>query len=90
MVKEKIKPLKEDFVNESIVKKLVLYNDDYNTFDFVIKTLVELCDHDEIQAEQCAIIAHYKGKCEVKFGTLEELKPIKVEMQNRNLTVEIK
>lgn len=90
MVKEKIKPKGEDSIEESNLKNLILFNDDYNTFDYVIKALVDLCEHDEIQAEQCALIAHYKGKCVVKSGTFEELKPIKNEMQNRKLTVEIK
>ena len=49
-------------------KSLVLHNDDYNTFDFVIKCLVEICDHDSIQAEQCAYIVHYHGKCDVMHG----------------------
>ncbi len=47
---------------------LVLHNDDYNTFDHVIKCLVEICDHDGIQAEQCAYIVHYHGKCDVMHG----------------------
>lgn len=47
---------------------LVLYNDDFNTFDHVIKSLVEVCGHDEVQAEQCAILAHYRGSCHIKTG----------------------
>ncbi len=69
--------------------KLVLFNDDFNTFDFVIKTLIEVCDHDAIQAETCAWITHFKGKCVVKKGSLSSLKPCFKEMSNRNLTVEI-
>jgi len=90
MVKEKVKPRNEKSIDENTLMKLVLFNDDFNTFQFVINTLIELCDHDEISAEQCALIAHYKGKCEIKSGTYEELKPIKDEMINRKLTVEIK
>jgi len=52
---------------------LILFNDDINTFDYVIKSLVEVCGHDPVQAEQCAIIVHFKGKCEVKLGSHEVL-----------------
>ncbi|MBN1253247.1 MAG: ATP-dependent Clp protease adaptor ClpS, partial [Bacteroidales bacterium] len=44
-------------------QSLILYNDDYHTFDFVIETLINICRHNDIQAEQCAYIVHYKGKC---------------------------
>jgi len=71
-------------------KELILFNDDHNTFDYVIETLMEVCDHDAIQAEQCALIAHFNGKCGVKTGTFYDLKPIKEEMLRRNLTAEIK
>ncbi len=53
--------------------QIVLYNDDVNTFDHVIDTLISVCDHTAEQAEQCAILVHYKGKCTVKTGPLEEL-----------------
>ncbi|MDO9340939.1 MAG: ATP-dependent Clp protease adaptor ClpS [Bacteroidales bacterium] len=52
---------------------LVLYNDDINTFDHVIKSLVEVCGHNSVQAEQCAMIVHFKGSCEVKIGMTEVL-----------------
>lgn len=48
---------------------LILYNDEINTFDHVIKTLVEVCGHDVYQAEQCTLLAHYKGSCEIKRGS---------------------
>ena len=47
---------------------LILYNDEVNTFEHVIKSLVEICGHDPIQAEQCAMLVHLKGSCEVKTG----------------------
>lgn len=71
------------------VRKLILYNDDFNSFDFIISSLIEVCGHDEMQAENCALIAHYKGKCPVKNGTIDNLRPIYVEMTNRQITVEI-
>ena len=70
-------------------KSLVLFNDDFNTFDFVIETLVDVCGHDYLQAEQCALIVHYKGKCAVKSGSPSELKPPFKEMSHRDLTVAI-
>jgi len=70
-------------------KELILFNDEVNTFDFVIETLVDVCSHTLEQAEQCALIAHFKGKCPVKSGTFIELKPLLLEMTNRKLTVVI-
>lgn len=64
---------------------LVLYNDDYNTFDFVIKSLIEVCLHTSEQAEQCATITHYKGKCEIKKGLKTELQPMQIALVRRNL-----
>lgn len=56
-------------------KEIVLYNDDVNTFDHVIETLMNACEHTPEQAEQCSIIVHYKGKCTVKTGPYNDLKP---------------
>jgi ATP-dependent Clp protease adaptor protein ClpS len=56
--------------------QILLYNDDVNTFDWVIECLVKICKHDELQAEQCAMLVHYKGKAVVKNGSLEEMKVI--------------
>lgn len=72
-----------------IKKNLVLYNDDVNTFDFVIQSLIEVCNHEPTQAEQCALIAHYTGKCAVKSGDYDEIKPPCDEMSLRGLTVAI-
>jgi ATP-dependent Clp protease adaptor protein ClpS len=55
--------------------EIILYNDDVNTFDHVIETLIAICEHTSEQAEQCAILVHYKGKCTVKTGSLKELTP---------------
>lgn len=71
-------------------KSLILYNDDHNTFDFVIETLIDVCEHDPMQAENCAMIAHFKGKCPIRSGTDKELKPYYTELTNRKLIVEIK
>jgi ATP-dependent Clp protease adaptor protein ClpS len=64
---------------------LVLYNDDINSFDFVIKSLMEICDHTAEQAEQCAIIAHFKGKCDVKKGVKADLQPMQFALISRTL-----
>lgn len=66
----KEKPLQKDdkLRNDEETGVLVLYNDEVNTFDHVIKSLVEVCGHDPVQAEQCAMIVHLKGSCEVKIG----------------------
>ncbi|PLX11627.1 MAG: hypothetical protein C0598_07675 [Marinilabiliales bacterium] len=89
MLKEKKQPIGNNDLKEEEHRKLVLYNDEVNTFDFVIDSLIEVCEHDPMQAENCAMIAHYKGKCSVKSGTFNELKPYHLELSNRELTVEI-
>jgi len=68
---------------------LVLHNDDVNTFDYVIETLIEVCEHTPEQAEQCAILVHYKGKCDVKTGSIEELIPKNNKLLSRGLSSEI-
>lgn len=65
---------------------LVLFNDDVNHYDFVIKSLVEVCKHNWEQAEQCTMIAHYKGKCDVKNGAKSELLPLREELAKRGLS----
>jgi ATP-dependent Clp protease adaptor protein ClpS len=70
-----IEYLEEVRVQENIDlnNEIVLFNDDVNTFDHVIETLILVCNHTVEQAEQCAILVHYKGKCTVKTGSLKEL-----------------
>ncbi len=59
------------------VKDLVVFNDDINTFEHVINTLIRVCKHGREQAEQCTWIIHYKGKCAVKTGSFEQLDPMR-------------
>jgi ATP-dependent Clp protease adaptor protein ClpS len=59
------------------VKDLMVYNDDFNTFEHVIATLIRVCKHTSEQAEQCTILIHHKGKCAVKNGSYEELDPMR-------------
>jgi ATP-dependent Clp protease adaptor protein ClpS len=65
---------------------LVLYNDDVNHYEFVVKSLVEVCRHNQEQAEQCTLIAHHKGKCDVKNGSLRELRSLRDELTKRGLS----
>jgi ATP-dependent Clp protease adaptor protein ClpS len=87
MTKEKINPGNGTQELHENIKALILFNDDVNTFDFVIETLIDVCGHDPNQAEQCAMIVHYNGKCAVKSGSASELKPAFEEMTNRKLSV---
>ena len=66
----------EDIQNED-PKNLIVYNDDYNTFDHVIQTLIKVCKHTMEQAEQCTWIIHHKGKCSVKEGSFNQLRPMR-------------
>ena len=75
-----------DLMNEN---EIILYNDDVNTFDHVIKTLISVCDHTLEQAEQCSLIVHYKGKCSVKTGSYSDLKPMCTELLQAGLSAEI-
>jgi ATP-dependent Clp protease adaptor protein ClpS len=68
---------------------LTLHNDDVHTFDYVIETLMNVCEHDLIQAEQCAYIVHYKGRCDVKKGTIDCLQPLKKRLIDKGLVATI-
>ena len=69
--------------------QIVLFNDDVNTFDHVVETLIRVCGHSLEQAEQCSIIVHYKGKCTVRTGLYEELKPRCTQLLQADLSAEI-
>ena len=69
--------------------EIVLYNDDVNTFDHVIETLIAACDHTPEQAEQCSILVHYKGQCTVKTGPYPDLKPRCSKLLDAGLSAEI-
>ena len=73
----------------SVNNEIVLYNDDVNTFDHVIETLINVCSHTAIQAEQCALLVHYKGKCTVKTGSFDELEPQCSQLLEAGLSAEI-
>ena len=69
--------------------EIVLFNDDINTFEFVIDSLIDVCDHTLEQAEQCTILVHYKGKCSVKSGEYTELKPRCTRLLSLGLSAKI-
>jgi len=79
LIKEEVKTQNE----------IVLYNDEVNTFDHVIETLIHACDHTAEQAEQCSLIVHYKGKCTVKTGLYDDLKPRCSVLLKAGLSAEI-
>ncbi|MDB4144293.1 ATP-dependent Clp protease adaptor ClpS [Flavobacteriaceae bacterium] len=87
--KEKIKEQFETSVEEGHLNEIVLFNDDVNTFDHVIETLVHVCHHSYEQAEQCSLLVHYKGKCTVKTGVYEELEPQCSQLLKAGLSAEI-
>tara|TARA_B100000963_G_scaffold289516_1_gene259029 strand:+ start:310 stop:585 length:276 start_codon:yes stop_codon:yes gene_type:complete len=88
-VKEKEKKQVSYKMSKGDENQIILYNDDINTFDHVIETLINVCGHTPLQAEQCTLIVHYKGKCSVKSGTLIDLKPRLKRLIQANLTAEI-
>ncbi|MGL4584744.1 MAG: ATP-dependent Clp protease adaptor ClpS [Flavobacterium sp.] len=69
--------------------EIILYNDDVNTFDHVIETLIRVCDHTSEQAEQCAMLVHYTGKCTVKTGEFKKLKSQCLQLLDAGLSAEI-
>jgi len=88
-VKSKPTPNKKIKENREGNKFLILHNDDINSFEFVIDTLIEVCKHDKIQAEQCAFITHYKGKCDIKVGDYDYLNTFKEQLSSKGLLVTI-
>lgn len=78
-----------DEVVDTDVHSLIVFNDEINTFDHVINTLMEVCEHTPEQAEQCTLIIHYKGKCSVKNGSWEELVPMRNEICRRGISAEV-
>lgn len=73
----------------SLNHEIIVYNDDVNTFDHVIDTLMRVCDHTPEQAEQCSLIVHYNGKCTVNTGPFDKLKPQCTQLLEAGLSAEI-
>lgn len=89
MTKEKTHEDVEVLEQEVTQYEIMLYNDDVNTFDFVINSLVDICKHTLEQAEQCTFLVHYKGKCAVKTGEYDALKSPCTQLLNLGLSAEI-
>ncbi len=78
---------KKSSVVKGTCKYLILHNDNINTFEHVINSLIDICEHDFVQAEQCALITHFKGKCDIKKGELYPLKQMKKTLTEKGLSV---
>jgi len=81
---------KDQEKNPDEIHLLFLYNDDIHSFDYVMESLMEICDHTNVQAEQCTTIAHYKGVCDVKKGELTSLKEMQMGLIQKGLKADIK
>ena len=79
----------DELLNNIDSRSLIVHNDNSNTFDWVIESFIEVLKHTFNQAEQCAVIIHYKGKCSVKNGSYDELEPYKTALGERGLNVTI-
>ncbi len=94
MAESKKEQEKEEFGEENTDcrdnnRYLILHNDDYHTFDYVIDCLVDICKLDDVQAEQCTYIVHFKGKCDIKKGSYDFLRPFKEALSLKGLKVTI-
>jgi ATP-dependent Clp protease adaptor protein ClpS len=88
-MKEKTLHKDDKLKNGNDSGSLILYNDDINTFEHVIKSLVEVCGHDTVQAEQCAMIVHFNGSCEVKIGVVEVLNAMSRSLNSKGLNSKV-
>lgn len=84
-----VEELVEEAIDLEAVRDLVVFNDDVNTFDHVIHTLVKVCNHTHEQAEQCSYIIHFRGKCTVKNGIFPELVPMRQAIVDAGISAEI-
>lgn len=89
LMSTKEKTLTKTITKTNKEKELVVFNDDVNTFDYVIRLLMDVCDHDALQAEQCTLIIHYNGKCAVKTGSYDDLEPRCLRLLEGGLSAEI-
>ncbi|MEH0157835.1 ATP-dependent Clp protease adaptor ClpS [Limibacter armeniacum] len=81
--------LDETKVDSELNRELIVFNDDVNTFEHVINTLIDVCEHSPHQAEQCTWIIHYNGKCSVKTGSFDELAPMRNAICDRGISAEV-
>ena len=88
-VEEQVEEQVKEKANKIESNDLIIYNDDYNSFDHVINSLVKVCKHESIQAEQCTFIIHHNGKCAVKKGEFKTLKPMRDALCERGIDAKI-
>ncbi|PKR80524.1 Clp protease ClpS [Brumimicrobium salinarum] len=80
----------EEVLEQKVAEhNLIVYNDDVNTFDHVIESLIKVCKHKPLQAEQCTMLIHYRGKCEVKVGEYEKLASMCTGLLDRGISAEV-
>lgn len=84
----KEKPVSTD--DSGLESRLILYNDDYNTFDHVIESIMNVCELDHHQAEQITLLAHFKGKATCRKGIREHLEPMSAQLDDRGIEAEVK
>jgi ATP-dependent Clp protease adaptor protein ClpS len=84
-IKEQVESKVEEILSKPYV--LILENDDYNSFDWVITCLMKVCKHEYEQANQCAHIVHFNGRCDVKYGDYEEISEMKEKLKTAGLSV---
>ncbi len=85
----KKKPTQDEDVRSKKERFLILHNDDYHSFDYVIEALMSICEHEEEQAIQCTLLTHYNGKCDVKKGSFTYLSPMKKALIAKELKATI-
>ena len=85
----KTKPIKRTISGEILIYNLIIYNDDINSFTWIIKSLIEICKHTPEQAQQCAMITHNTGKCIVKQDSQCKLNPLLIALKERNIKCSI-
>jgi len=85
ITKKKVKSELDEIVSQPFI--LMLHNDDYNSFDWVIECLMKVCGHEYEQASQCAHLVHFTGKCDVKRGDKETITKMYNKLKGARLTV---
>ncbi len=85
MVEERNIPEQERANQNAAERKLIIMNDDHNSFKHVIDSLIEICDHEPCQAEQCALIAHHKGSCHVNSGPRKVIEDMRRKLSDKGI-----
>ncbi|MFV0378620.1 MAG: ATP-dependent Clp protease adaptor ClpS [Mangrovibacterium sp.] len=83
------KPRNDEDTGSATDRFLTLHNDDYHSFDYVIEALIQICEHEQEQAIQCTLLTHYNGKCDVKKGSFNYLRPMKQALLAKDLKATI-